>query len=200
MFTTQILYETEYTMKSKLKFTAAVILIIVFSFSLSACLKEVPENPPKSKTSGFSFELELVLPGTTEEIYDAVTGDISGWWDHSFSDNPLKFYIDPKPGGGFYEIFDESGDGALHATVIYAERGKLLRMNGPFGLSGKAVNLVVTYSFEQVDPDSTKFVVTVNGHGEIDPGVPDVVKKVWQHFLFDRLMPYVESGKHKISG
>ena len=35
-------------------------------------------------------------------------------------------YIEPRPGGGFIEIFDDEGNGVLHATVIYADRGKLL--------------------------------------------------------------------------
>lgn len=77
---------------------------------------------------GFSFVLALTLPGAPEAIYDAVTGDISGWWDHSFSEKPARFYIEPKPGGGFWEIFDESG--------------------------------------------------------------------AWRHFLFERLTPYIESGRH----
>jgi len=178
--------------------TANILLLIILLFQ-TGCLKEVPENPPKPNKSGFSFEHELTLPGTTEEIYDAVTGDISGWWDHSFSENPLKFYIDPKPGGGFYEIFNESGDGVLHATVIYAERGKMLRMDGPLGLSGKAVKMVFTYTFEQVDPELTKLKLAVNGSGEIEEGTSEIVKNVWHHFLFDQLKPYVESGKHKIS-
>jgi hypothetical protein len=184
-------------MESKIKFAVLSISVIMISSSLTGCLKEVPENPPKSKTPGFSFEYEVILPGTSEEIFDAVTGDISGWWDHSFSDNPLKFYIDPKPGGGFYEIFNDSGDGVLHATVIYAERGKMLRMDGPLGLSGKAVTLIITYTFEEVESTSTKFKVAVNGSGEIAEGVPDVVKNVWHHFIFEQLKPYVEAGKHK---
>lgn len=57
----------------------------------------------------------------------AITGDISGWWDHLFSERPLKFYIDLKPGGGFFEVYDESGDGVKHATVTVAERSKMLR-------------------------------------------------------------------------
>ncbi|MCK7528497.1 MAG: hypothetical protein MZV64_68495 [Ignavibacteriales bacterium] len=72
----------------------------------------------------FSFDKEVTLPGTPEVIFDAVTGDISGWWDHSFTDNPKEFYIEPVPGGGFWEIFDDEGNGVLHARVIYADRGK----------------------------------------------------------------------------
>ena len=64
-------------------------------------------SEPKNPCGVFSFSHELVLPGTPEVIYDAATGDISGWWDHSFSGNPHKLYIKAKPGGGFYEIFDE---------------------------------------------------------------------------------------------
>jgi hypothetical protein len=191
--------DKEIYMKIVQKFIAANILSIIISLILTGCLKEVPENPPKQNKSGFTFEHNLMLPGSTEEIYDAVTGDISGWWDHSFSENPLKFYIDPKPGGGFYEIFNESGDGVLHATVIFAERGKMLRMDGPLGLSGQAVTLVITYTFEQADPEITKLSLTVNGSGEIEEATSEVVKKVWHHFLFDQLKPYVESGKHKIT-
>ena len=56
------------------------------------------------QNSVFSFEKNITVPGTPEEVFDAATGDISPWWDHSFSENPMRFYIEPKPGGGFYEI------------------------------------------------------------------------------------------------
>jgi hypothetical protein len=142
----------------------------------------------------FSFKKEIVLPGTPETIYDAITGDISGWWDHSFSDKPYKLYIEAKPGGGFYELFNEKGDGVKHATVIYAERGKMLRMDGPLGLSGKAVQMVTTYAFTPAGNDSTKLLLSVHGAGEVEEGIPAIVEKVWDHFLVDRFKPYVESG------
>ena len=31
----------------------------------------------------FAVEHELTLPGTPEMIYDAISGDISAWWDHT---------------------------------------------------------------------------------------------------------------------
>jgi uncharacterized protein YndB with AHSA1/START domain len=148
-------------------------------------------------TGAFSFEHTLTLPGAPEEIYDALTGDLTGWWDHTFSGKPARFYLDPKPGGGFYEIFDESGDGVLHATVIYAQRGRLLRFRGPLGLSGKALDLVMTYALEPAGADSTTLTLTVNGAGQIDAGVPEITEQVWHHFLDERFKPYVESGKHR---
>jgi uncharacterized protein YndB with AHSA1/START domain len=145
---------------------------------------------------GFTIELELTLPGSPEEIYDAITGDVSGWWDHSFSEKPAKFYVDPKPGGGFYEIFDESGDGVKHAEVIYAHRGKLLRLRGPLGLSGKAFDLVYSLSFE-ARGDSTHVGFVANGAGQIEEGDAELVSSVWQHFLIGQFKPWVEAGKHR---
>jgi len=150
----------------------------------------------KPKYDVFSFDKQVTLPGTSEVIFDALTGDISGWWDHSFTDNPKEFYIEPVPGGGFWEIFDDEGNGVLHARIIYADRGKMLRFDGPLGLSGKAIQVVTTYTFEPVGTDSTLFKVSVHAAGEVDEGIPAIVERVWEHFIFEQLKPYVESGKH----
>ena len=170
------------------KFT--FIYIICFTAFLSA------QNKTEKSCDVFSFEKEVTLPGTSEIIYDALTGDISGWWDHSFKENPLKLFIEAKPGGGFWEIFDEDGNGALHATVIYAERGKMLRFDGPLGLSGTAINLVCTYSLEQAGKDSTKLKLQVHGSGEMEKNTPVIVENVWEHFIFERFVPYIKEGKH----
>ncbi|MCW8817324.1 MAG: hypothetical protein OQK52_05560 [Ignavibacteriaceae bacterium] len=171
-------------------YKVVIILLIVISSVLIA------QENEKSKYDVFSFDKDVTLPGSPETIFDAVTGDISGWWDHSFSEHPKKFFIEPKPGGGFWEIFDDKGNGVLHATVIYADRGKILRFDGPLGLSGKAIQVVTTYEFEPVGSDSTLFKVSVHAAGEVDEGVPQIVESVWNHFIFERLEPYIKSGKH----
>jgi hypothetical protein len=148
------------------------------------------------QTGAFEITQRLVLPGAPETIYDATTGDISEWWDHSFSGNPRKLYIEARPGGGFWEIFDESGDGVRHATVIYAQRGKALRFEGPLGLSGRAIQMVHTYTFSHVGTDSTALELSVHGSGEIEPGLAETVEGVWVHFLVEQFKPYVESGRH----
>jgi len=154
----------------------------------------------EEKTSGyntFKFEFEITLPGSPEVIYDAITGDISGWWDHKFSENPARFFIEAKPGGGFWEYFDEKGEnGVLHARVIYADRGKFLRMDGPLGLSGQAIQMVHTYSLTKVKPDSTQLKLSVHAAGEMDDSIAPIVEKVWRHFIIDQFKPYVEAGKH----
>lgn len=144
----------------------------------------------------FSIEKEVVLPGTPEIIFDAVTGDISGWWDHTMSENPIAFYIEPFPGGGFYEIFNDEGNGVLHATVIYADRGKLLRFDGPLGLSGMAIQFVTTYQFEPVGTDSTLLTVSIHAAGEMNENTPAIVESVWDHFIFEQFEPYIKERKH----
>ena len=169
-------------------------LIIFYLIVISSVL--LAQENKKAKYDVFSFDKEVTLPGLPETIFDAVTGDISGWWDHSFSDHPKKFFIEAKPGGGFWEIFDDKGNGVLHATVIYSDRGKILRFDGPLGLSGKAIQVVTTYTFNPVGSDSTLFKVAVHAAGEVDEGVPEIVESVWNHFIFERLEPYIKSGRH----
>lgn len=154
-----------------------------------------PAATKPAVTFGFSFD--VVLPAPPTEIYDALTGDITGWWDHSFSEKPYRLYIEAKPGGGFFEIFGPDGDGARHATVIYAERGKKLRLDGPLGLSGQAVSLVTTYDLAPAGPGATRLAVSVRGAGDMDERTPGIVEQVWKHFIVERFKPYVESGAHR---
>jgi hypothetical protein len=178
----------------KMKYLLFILLLITTCFCVTS-RTFAQAKPPRYDV--FSFEQQITLPGTTTQIYDAITGDISKWWDHSFSDKPYKLYIDAVPGGGFYEIFNASGDGALHATVIYSERGKMLRFDGPLGLSGKAIQLVTTYEFLEAGQDSTTLKLSVHGSGEIEEGLPATIESVWHHFLFERFKPYIESGEYK---
>jgi len=172
------------------KYMLLIFIMVGFGIGLQAFAQE--EEP---QYGVFSFEQQLTLPGSPNYIYDHITGDISGWWDHSFSDKPYKFYIEPKPGGGFYELFDDKGNGVKHATVIYANRGEMLRFEGPLGLSGMAINLVCTYKFEPKGADSTILHLSVHGAGEVPAGTPAIVESVWHHFLFDRFKPYIEQMK-----
>jgi uncharacterized protein YndB with AHSA1/START domain len=172
------------------------ILPIAFVILLLSAPSILRGETKDLKTGAFQVQFDVVLQASPEEVYEAVTGDISGWWDHSFSGHPKKLYVEAKPGGGFYEIFDDSGDGALHATVIYAQRGKRLRFTGPLGFSGQAVNMVTTYDFSP-DPAGTKLHLTCNVSGQIEDGQDKMVDAVWHHFLVERLKPYIDSGAYK---
>lgn len=172
-------------------FLLSITLAVLFA-SVDGALAEV-----KSAGAGsFLIEQELILPASPEAVYDTVTGDISPWWDHSFSGKPKKLYIEARPGGGFYEIFDDAGNGVLHATVIYAERGKKLRFTGPLGFSGTPLDMVTTYDLKP-EGTGTRFHLTVAATGKVDESTAKLVDQVWQHFLVERIKPYIESAEYK---
>ncbi len=105
-------------------------------------------------------------------------------------------YIEPKPGGGFYEIFDDAGNGALHATVTYAMRGKALQFTGPLGLATlKApVHMTHSFDFEAAEDGKTRIELRVAAVGEIPDGMGAIVQRAWDHFLDEQFVPWVSGA------
>ena len=99
------------------------------------------------ETRSFRYSGSTELAATPAEVWDAVTGDIGGWWDHKYSEGPAAaFFIDAKPGGGFWEYFDEDGmTGVRHAVVIFSNGRDRLVFEGPLGFNGHAVDIVMTW-------------------------------------------------------
>lgn len=168
------------------------VLTLALMFALAApAAAEVVRDVP---TGGFELRHETVVPATPEAAYDEFTGDVSGWWDHTMSEEPAALVIEPRPGGHFYEHFDEGGqNGAVHATVIYAERGRKLVFDGPLGFSGHPLDLVVTVEFAAETADRTRVTVTCRGAGALEEGWAEAIDGVWHHFLIERYRPWMES-------
>ncbi len=156
-------------------------------------------EPVRFAPAGFGFELTAHSPGTPQATFDLFTGDIAPWWDHTFAAKPLKLVLEAKPGGGFYEIFDEAGNGVKHAEVLVALRGEELVFRGPlgFGRMGVHLDFVHRLLLAADEAGGTKLTLTVHGAGEIAEGVPETVQKVWEHFLLERFEPY---AREKLGG
>ena len=166
--------------------TGLAVLFLICGFALAAVAAEpVP-------TGSFEFQFTVELPGTPEAVFDAATGDISGWWDHSMSENPVRLLIEPKPGGHFLEVMNEAGDGVIHATVTQVEKGKMLRMVGPMGLAGNAIYMVTTWTLAPREGNHTAFTVEVHAAGEVHEGWGDMVEKTWRHFIEGQLNNYLK--------
>ena len=153
-------------------------------------------QPTAFTPHGYSFTDSVMLPVSPDSAFDAMTGDVSPWWDHHMSEHPVALVIEPKPGGAFYERFDNQGNGAKHATVTYADRGKRLRMEGPLGLAGDAILHVVTWDYE-ARPGGCMVKLTCNMEGQIDEKTATLVQKVWHHFLYDGIQAYLTPKKPK---
>ena len=175
--------------------TAAVVHSVTVSIlMLIVAVQRSPADVTPAAGGAFIVKQTTVVPCTPVEAFDAFTGDVTPWWDHSFSGTPYRMYIEPKPGGGFVELFDSAGNGALHATVITVQRGKLLRFEGPLGLAGSAVLNITTCAFDSAGRDSCRLTVEAHLSGEVDEKLASLVDGVWRHFLFDRFAPYIRSG------
>ena len=146
--------------------------------------------PADRPYGAFVFRDSVQVRVSPVEAFDRFL-EVDAWWDHRFSENPHRFFIEPRPGGGFYEIFDATGDGVQHASVIFVRRGEVLRLRGPLGLSGYAIDMVFTLNFEET-PSGTSVLLEVRGAGEVEEGWAGVVQGVWRHFLAERYRPYVE--------
>ena len=178
-------------MRRRLVGTATITACLAL-FVAAVALAEPAARP----TGSWKTELGITVKGTPAEVYDAMTGDVLGWWDHGFVEKPRRRYIDARPGGAFMEIFDDTGDGVQHATVIYAHRGKLLRFTGPLGFSGNATEMVTTWAYAAAG-DSTRVSVTCNYAGQMEPGWAEAVEQTWRHFIVDRFQPWYERGGHR---
>lgn len=172
------------------------LLVALVALPLASLVTLTAMRPPAEpglEVSAFVVEHSTVVAASPEEAWDAFTGDITGWWDHSFSKTPREMTIEPWPGGRFIEKFGEGEDGALHARVTYAERAKKLRFIGPLGFADMDLHfdMAHTLEFEPVD-GGTRLSVRVVGLGTIQPGWDQAVGGVWHHFLDERFKPYVE--------
>lgn len=171
-------------------------MLTPFIFAAATAILPPPELT-QYEVQGFRSMVFIDINAPREEVWDAATGDVSPWWDHSFALEPAELHIEAEFGGRFYERLEAgSSDGALHATVIYVDAPQSLRLHGPLGLSGRSVDLVSSWTLTELTDTSTRFTVELSMHGEIDEDLARTVRQVWQHFIGTRLKPYVEAGCH----
>lgn len=149
-----------------------------------------------SAATGFTTENRVQIAASPMRVYDMLTQQVSAWWDpaHTWSGDASNLSIDATPGGHFKETIP--GGGAIHMTVVYAHRGKLLRMSGGLGpLQGMAITGSLTWEMHEAD-GGTEVTVTyaVTGYragGLALLSVP--VDGVLKHQL-SRLKRYIETG------
>lgn len=143
--------------------------------------------------SGFNIVHIAEVPASPDAVWKRLLAP-KDWWNkaHSWSGSSEGFTIDPKANGCFCELFQEKGaDGKLktvgsveHMRVIFAQPGKVLRMQGALGpLQSEAVIGTLTVAMESVkEGKATKlsFSYVVGGYmrykvSDIAPAVDKVL-------------------------
>lgn len=134
------------------------------------------------------------------------------WWSkaHSWSGSSDGFYIDAQAGGCFCELFQEKGadskvktTGSVeHMRVIFAQPGKVLRMQGALGpLQSEAMLGTLTVAMVATkDGKATKlsFSYVVGGHmrykvSEIAPAVDKVLGEQFKNLV----SPFAPTGSEE---
>ena len=119
------------------------------------------------------IEQKTEILGTPEQVFKHLTGDVSDWWDHSFSDGPSRIHLEPKLGGRFFEEFANDNGGALYATVIYVDAPQKIVLQGPWGFPKVPTDLTVWIYRSQKDLPNSR---SLRGKSETErPLVPRVL-------------------------
>lgn len=119
-----------------------------------------------SGPTGFTARTIVSIAKPTTVVYDAFVGRVGEWWDasHTWSGQSTNLSIDARPGGCFCERL--VGGGVQHMAVLYADRGKMLRMSGGLGpLQGMAVTATLSVTLTEANGATTlEAVYAVGGY------------------------------------
>lgn len=128
-----------------------------------------------SSSAGFTVKHSAVVGGTPDKVYASIV-DVAKWWEsaHTYSGSSQNMSINPVPGGCFCEKLPDGG-GVQHMTVIFASKGKTLRMTGGLGpLQASAVLGVMSFDMVKVD-SGTRVTVTYTTAGVLESGGLDTM-------------------------
>lgn len=104
----------------------------------------------------FTVRTTVTVSKDAAAVYDVFTQRLGEWWNgsHSYSGQSSNLSLAARAGGCFCE---QLKDGSVeHMTVIYAERGKMLRLRGGLGpLQSLTVTGVWTVTFQEQNGKTT---------------------------------------------
>lgn len=107
----------------------------------------------KSATdAGFEVSRTLTVNATPAQVYRAL-GVPSRWWSkaHTYSGDARNLSMMLRAGGCFCEKIPVGGGTVEHARVVYAQPGKLLRVQGSLGpLQSEGVTGTLTWTLKPV--------------------------------------------------
>jgi len=128
----------------------SIFLLVLAAFGLAlpvhADVKETREN-------GFVIEATVMADARPAEVYRQLVR-VADWWDpkHTWSGSARNLKLEPRAGGCFCEKLPDGGS-VQHARVIFAQPGKLLRLDGALGpLQDMAVSGVLSFNLAPDGP------------------------------------------------
>ncbi len=102
--------------------------------------------------AGFEVSRTLTINARPAQVYRAL-GQPSRWWSkaHTYSGDARNLSMVLRAGGCFCEKIPADGGTVEHARVVYAQSGKLLRVQGSLGpLQSEGVSGTLTWALKAV--------------------------------------------------
>ncbi len=142
--------------------------------------------------------VEIVIEADPSRVFKAITTGTAIWWSapHLQRQSANDLVMEPKIGGRFYErwtISHHDTCGALHATVTAIDPPKLLRLQGPFGMTERAAWGTASIELKGIK-DGTHVHFSYHAFGELDEAIEVEYSRGWADLL-GRLKFFVEEGK-----
>lgn len=128
---------------------------VLTALGVSAAHADVTATAPDS----FTVKHSAVVPLDANAAYERLVR-IEAWWDgeHTYSGQAANLKLAATPGGCWCEQLADGGF-VEHMRVIYAQPGKVLRLDGGLGpLQGVGARGVLTYTLK---PEGTGTKVTM---------------------------------------
>jgi hypothetical protein len=186
-----------------------MIMAATFAATASPAFAEVKA----ASDTGFNVIHIATVQATPDEIWKRLLAPKDYWNKaHSWSGSSAGFYIDAQANGCFCELFQETdANGKVktvgsveHMRVIFAQPGKVLRMQGALGpLQSEAVIGTLTVAMEPTKQDGAtrvSFSYVVGGYmrykvAEIAPAVDKVLGEQFKNMLLPFAPAAVEAPK-----
>jgi uncharacterized protein YndB with AHSA1/START domain len=154
--------------------------LVTLSLLLSASAAEAEVS--ETRENAFVIQSIVMADNPPAKVYRDLVR-VAQWWDpaHTWSGSAKNLRLEPRAGGCFCEKLPEGGS-VQHGRVLFAQPGKLLRLEAALGpLQEMAVSAVLTFSLAPDGP-GTRITMTyrVNGSLTMDsaklaPGVDQVM-------------------------
>jgi uncharacterized protein YndB with AHSA1/START domain len=140
-----------------------ILFAVLIAAGLASAEVVVASDP------GFTLKTSAIVAATPDKVYASLI-DVAKWWDpaHTYSGSSQNMSINPTGGGCFCEKLPDGG--VQHMTVVFASKGKMLRMTGGLGpLQASAVVGVLTFEMAKVDT-GTRLTMTYTAAGVLASG------------------------------
>jgi DNA-binding transcriptional ArsR family regulator len=139
----------------------------------------------------FRIEQEVLIEGTREQIFKALTERVGDWWEFRLAPKGVssQFTFNPVPGGQFIEKWREN-EGALWGTVYFVNAPEEIRLHGHLGMQG-AINSAYTYRL--IEREGATFLqLSHSASGIIEENWEKDHAEGWKYLLGTLLKNYIE--------